>query len=79
MSRAGFPTSTKMLPDACARVGGGLPLPRTVTRISPSLIGSAPGTYTSAYGSTGCPMMGVVATAFVPPKYARSVYAVDKT
>src|SRR5512137_399459 len=70
MSRSALPTSTRMLAEACARVFQGLPLPRTVTRSSPSSSPSAPGIYISAYCRRGVPTIGVRVIACVPPAKA---------
>ena len=43
-SFSGLPTSISSEPDAWLRLMKGSPLPRTVTRISPSASASAPGT-----------------------------------
>jgi hypothetical protein len=59
-----------MLAEAWARVGQGLPLPSTVTRISPSASVSSPGMNSSAYFRRGVPTTGVKVIAFVPPSNA---------
>ena len=69
-SRSALPTSTRMLAEAWPRVTQGLPLPSTVTRISPSSSGSSPGTNISAYSRRGVPTTGVMVIAFVPPANA---------
>jgi hypothetical protein len=56
-----------MLAEAWPRVTQGLPLPSTVTRISPSSIFSSPGINLSAYFRRGVPTTGVMVIAFDPP------------
>jgi hypothetical protein len=63
-----LPISTSTLAEDWARVTQGLPLPSTVTRISPSTTSSSPGTNISAYSRRGVPTTGVVVIAFVPPE-----------
>lgn len=63
----GVTTSTRMLAEAWVRVGHGLPLPSTVTRISPSSSSSSPGMNISAYFRRGLPTTGVNVIALLPP------------
>jgi len=67
MSRSLLPISTSTLSEDWPRVTHGLPLPSTVTRISPSSSASSPGTNISGYSRRGAPTTGVVVIAFVPP------------
>ena len=75
-SRSGLPTSISTDADPCALFVNGSPLPRIVTRISPSATRSASGSTVGANSRPGDPTTGVVVNGTVLPSNASSVMSV---
>ena len=75
-SRSGFPTSISTDADPCALLVNGSPLPRIVTRISPSATRSASGSTVGAYSRPAIPPPASASTDSRCPRYASSVISV---
>ena len=75
-SRSGLPTSISTDADPCALLVNGSPLPRIVTRISPSPTRSRSGNTVGANSRLGVPTTGIDVNGLALPSNASSVISV---